>query len=248
MSIQTNWQPRSVPSRTHIRWSLPLPFVRTPDALILVYMGSAPRSIRSVERAALLWRELNQVEGHRTGRRGCHCHIARPSRRHRGAHQGRRAGFSSRPIPDLRRRVEFWTSPSVLAGALRARRDASARAAPTARRGGCPRELLRRNRDRDRCSPHTRARAHARACGDRSRRFGRPRLRGRCFLHPLQAEHPAWGRGMDFDAEVAVATRRSLLARAAARGHLIAAPHWDVVVELSSGPDGGTCWTSVPAQ
>lgn len=68
------------------------------------------------------------------------------------------------------------------------------------------------------------------------------------FLHPLQVEHPAWGRGMDLDAEVAIATRHSLLERAAERGHVIGASHGDVVVELSRGPDGRTSWTSAPAQ
>jgi glyoxylase-like metal-dependent hydrolase (beta-lactamase superfamily II) len=47
------------------------------------------------------------------------------------------------------------------------------------------------------------------------------------FLHPLQVEHPGWGRGMDLDADTAVATRRRLLEMAKARGHAIAASHWN---------------------
>lgn len=50
------------------------------------------------------------------------------------------------------------------------------------------------------------------------------------LLHPLQVERPGWGRGLDHDPDVAVATRRSLLGRAAERGHMIAAAHWDVTV------------------
>jgi glyoxylase-like metal-dependent hydrolase (beta-lactamase superfamily II) len=50
------------------------------------------------------------------------------------------------------------------------------------------------------------------------------------LLHPLQVARPDWGHGMDHDADAAITTRRSLLARAADRGHLIAASHWDVVV------------------
>jgi glyoxylase-like metal-dependent hydrolase (beta-lactamase superfamily II) len=52
------------------------------------------------------------------------------------------------------------------------------------------------------------------------------------FLHPLQVVHPEWGRGMDLDADTAVATRYSLLERAAERGHLLGASHWDTVVDL----------------
>jgi glyoxylase-like metal-dependent hydrolase (beta-lactamase superfamily II) len=51
------------------------------------------------------------------------------------------------------------------------------------------------------------------------------------FLHPLQVERPERGRGMDHDPDTAVATRHALLARAAERNHLIAASHWDVVVQ-----------------
>jgi glyoxylase-like metal-dependent hydrolase (beta-lactamase superfamily II) len=47
------------------------------------------------------------------------------------------------------------------------------------------------------------------------------------LLHPLQVDRPEWGRGMDRDADAAVATRRSLLERAAERGHVLAASHWD---------------------
>jgi glyoxylase-like metal-dependent hydrolase (beta-lactamase superfamily II) len=47
------------------------------------------------------------------------------------------------------------------------------------------------------------------------------------LLHPLQVARPEWGRGMDRDADAAVATRRSLLERAAERGHVLAASHWD---------------------
>src|SRR5262249_7725653 len=52
------------------------------------------------------------------------------------------------------------------------------------------------------------------------------------FLHPLQVEYPAWGRGMDLDADTAVTTRHSLLERATERGHVLGASHWDVVVDL----------------
>lgn len=38
------------------------------------------------------------------------------------------------------------------------------------------------------------------------------------LLHPLQVEHPEWGRGLDHDPELAIESRRSLLARAAGRG------------------------------
>jgi glyoxylase-like metal-dependent hydrolase (beta-lactamase superfamily II) len=51
------------------------------------------------------------------------------------------------------------------------------------------------------------------------------------FLHPLQVDRPDRGRGMDHDPDTAVATRRALLARAVERNHLIAASHWDVVVQ-----------------
>src|SRR5215210_556447 len=50
------------------------------------------------------------------------------------------------------------------------------------------------------------------------------------LLHPLQARRPDWGHGLDHDVDAAVATRRALLARAADRGHVIAASHWDDVV------------------
>src|SRR5215212_6393708 len=50
------------------------------------------------------------------------------------------------------------------------------------------------------------------------------------LLHPLQVRRPDWGHGLDHDAAAAVATRRALLARAAERGHVIAASHWDDVV------------------
>ena len=50
------------------------------------------------------------------------------------------------------------------------------------------------------------------------------------LLHPLQARRPDWGHGLDHDVDAAVATRRTLLARAADRGHVIAASHWDDVV------------------
>jgi len=52
------------------------------------------------------------------------------------------------------------------------------------------------------------------------------------LLHPLHVDHPDWCRGADADAEQAVDTRRSLLERAAARGHAIAASHWDTIVYL----------------
>jgi glyoxylase-like metal-dependent hydrolase (beta-lactamase superfamily II) len=51
------------------------------------------------------------------------------------------------------------------------------------------------------------------------------------LLHPLQAKRPDWGCGMDHDVDAAIASRRSLLARAADRGHLMAASHWDVIVQ-----------------
>jgi glyoxylase-like metal-dependent hydrolase (beta-lactamase superfamily II) len=51
------------------------------------------------------------------------------------------------------------------------------------------------------------------------------------FLHPLQVERPECGRGMDNDPDTAVETRHALLARAVERNHLIAASHWDVVVQ-----------------
>jgi len=57
------------------------------------------------------------------------------------------------------------------------------------------------------------------------------------FLHPLQVEHPSWGRGMDLDPDEAAATRNTLLERAARRGHLIGASHWDVVVQRSQTTD-----------
>jgi glyoxylase-like metal-dependent hydrolase (beta-lactamase superfamily II) len=50
------------------------------------------------------------------------------------------------------------------------------------------------------------------------------------LLHPLHIDHPDWGRAMDSDPDEAVATRRSLLERASARGHAIAASHWDTIV------------------
>lgn len=50
------------------------------------------------------------------------------------------------------------------------------------------------------------------------------------LLHPLQAERPDWGRGLDHDPDLAVETRRSLLARAEDRGHVVTASHWDVTV------------------
>jgi glyoxylase-like metal-dependent hydrolase (beta-lactamase superfamily II) len=52
------------------------------------------------------------------------------------------------------------------------------------------------------------------------------------LLHPLHVDHPDWGRAMDSDPAQAVATRRSLLERASARGHAIAASHWDTIVHL----------------
>lgn len=51
------------------------------------------------------------------------------------------------------------------------------------------------------------------------------------FLHPLQMDQPDRGRGMNHDPDTAVATRHALLARAVERNHLIAASHWDVVVQ-----------------
>jgi len=48
------------------------------------------------------------------------------------------------------------------------------------------------------------------------------------FLHPLQVEHPAWGRGMDLDADSPVATRHSLLELAREPGHAITASHWNL--------------------
>lgn len=50
------------------------------------------------------------------------------------------------------------------------------------------------------------------------------------FLHPLQYRHPAWGRGMDLDADTAAATRHALLELATAREHAIGASHWDVIL------------------
>ena len=47
------------------------------------------------------------------------------------------------------------------------------------------------------------------------------------FLHPLQVARPDWGGGLDAEPETAAASRRALLARAAARGHVLAASHWD---------------------
>lgn len=59
------------------------------------------------------------------------------------------------------------------------------------------------------------------------------------FLHPLQAERPGWGRGMDLDADAAVATRHALLGRAGERGHLLTASHWDAVLQSSNGARQG---------
>lgn len=50
------------------------------------------------------------------------------------------------------------------------------------------------------------------------------------LLHPLHVDHPDWGRGADADPDQAVATRRMLLERASARGHALAASHWDTIV------------------
>lgn len=50
------------------------------------------------------------------------------------------------------------------------------------------------------------------------------------LLHPLHVDHPDWGRGADADPDRAVATRRMLLERASARGHALAASHWDTIV------------------
>jgi glyoxylase-like metal-dependent hydrolase (beta-lactamase superfamily II) len=47
------------------------------------------------------------------------------------------------------------------------------------------------------------------------------------LLHPLQIDRPDWGQGLDRDVETAIDTRRSLLERAADRGHVIAASHWN---------------------
>ena len=51
------------------------------------------------------------------------------------------------------------------------------------------------------------------------------------LLHPLHVAHPDWGRGADADPDQAVTTRRALLDRASARGHAIAASHWDAIVD-----------------
>lgn len=48
------------------------------------------------------------------------------------------------------------------------------------------------------------------------------------FLHPLQVERPELTGRLDADAAATVASRRALLARAAERGHVLAASHWDV--------------------
>ena len=58
------------------------------------------------------------------------------------------------------------------------------------------------------------------------------------FLYPLQYVHPAWGRGMDLDADTAVATRHALLELATEREHAIGASHWDVVLGPPPRPAG----------
>jgi glyoxylase-like metal-dependent hydrolase (beta-lactamase superfamily II) len=57
------------------------------------------------------------------------------------------------------------------------------------------------------------------------------------FLHPLQVERPEWTGRLDADAEATVETRHALLARAAERGHVLAASHWEVAgtVEETGG-------------
>jgi glyoxylase-like metal-dependent hydrolase (beta-lactamase superfamily II) len=60
------------------------------------------------------------------------------------------------------------------------------------------------------------------------------------FLHPLQVDRPAWGRGMDLDADAAVATRHLLLELAIERGHAITASHWDIVVRPTRERRHGT--------
>jgi glyoxylase-like metal-dependent hydrolase (beta-lactamase superfamily II) len=52
------------------------------------------------------------------------------------------------------------------------------------------------------------------------------------LLHPLQVEHPEWGRGLDQDPEVAVESRVALLERAARRNHIVTASHWDTDIVL----------------
>jgi glyoxylase-like metal-dependent hydrolase (beta-lactamase superfamily II) len=52
------------------------------------------------------------------------------------------------------------------------------------------------------------------------------------LLHPLQVEHPDWGRGLDHDPDLAIESRRLLLARAAERGHVVTGSHWDTAVTL----------------
>lgn len=68
------------------------------------------------------------------------------------------------------------------------------------------------------------------------------------FLHPLQVERPDWGRGMDIDADAAVATRHALLGRASERGHVIGASHWDVILQRSRAADDTTAWKAVTAR
>jgi glyoxylase-like metal-dependent hydrolase (beta-lactamase superfamily II) len=51
------------------------------------------------------------------------------------------------------------------------------------------------------------------------------------LLHPLHVAHPDWGRGADADPGKAAVTRRALLERASARGHALAASHWDAIVD-----------------
>ena len=63
-------------------------------------------------------------------------------------------------------------------------------------------------------------------------------------LHPLQASRPEWGQGLDRDPEVAVATRRALLARAAENGLPVAAAHLE---GLSRVEADGPAFRLVPA-
>ena len=68
---------------------------------------------------------------------------------------------------------------------------------------------------------------------------------GDAALHPLHVERPDWQNGFDLQPEVALATRRALLERAAAEHISVMAFHFPFpsVGHLASGAKGGWEWT-----
>jgi glyoxylase-like metal-dependent hydrolase (beta-lactamase superfamily II) len=68
---------------------------------------------------------------------------------------------------------------------------------------------------------------------------------GDAAVHPLHLEHPEWQNGFDLDPDLALATRHSLLERAAAEHMHLMAFHFPFpsVGQVAAGSKGGWNWT-----